>query len=110
MEIFCLYHFYDSLIVSCIYSQSKEIVTIPLFIVTCTVLYVSALASLKANMVDIKREEWIQDAEDCEKAGSAATCKSIIKSIIGINIEDEDKIRTWMEDADAVSLPLSSRR
>ena len=63
-----------------------------------------ALASLKANLVDIKREEWIQDAEDCEKAGSPATCKSIIKSVIGINIEDEDKIRTWMEDADAVSV------
>ena len=71
---------------------------------TLNIASLVALASLKANLVDIKREEWIQDAEDCEKAGSPATCKSIIKSVIGINIEDEDKIRTWMEDADAVSV------
>lgn len=54
-------------------------------------------------MVDIKREEWIQDAEDCEKAGSAATCRAIIKCVIGTGIEEEDRIRTWMDDADAVS-------
>lgn len=62
-----------------------------------------ALTSLNANMVDIKREEWIQDAEDCEKAGSTVTCKAIIKCVIGTGIEEEDRIRTWMDDADAVS-------
>ena len=55
-------------------------------------------------MVDIKREEWIQDAEDSEKAGSPITCRAVIKCIIGIGIEEEDKIRTWTDDADAVRL------
>ena len=59
-------------------------------------------------MVDIKREEWIQDAEDCEKAGSVATCKAIIKSVIGTSIEEEDRIRTWMDDADAVCILCKS--
>jgi len=54
-------------------------------------------------MVDIKREEWIQDAEDCEKAGSTETCRALITHVIGLNIEDEDKVHTWTEDADAVS-------
>ena len=29
------------------------------------------------------RDQWIQDAEDAEKAGSIKTCQSIIKYVIG---------------------------
>lgn len=67
-----------------------------------------ALTSLNANMVDVKREEWIQDAEDSEKAGSPITCRAIIKCVIGIGIEEEDKIRTWTDDADSVCVYYSS--
>ena len=34
-----------------------------------------ALASLRANMVEVNRELWITDAEDAEKAGSTATAQ-----------------------------------
>ena len=37
-----------------------------------------AVASLKANRVEINREHWIQDAEECDKAGSVATCQAIM--------------------------------
>lgn len=38
----------------------------------------SALTSLRANMVEINREQWIQDAEESEKAGSVITAQAIM--------------------------------
>lgn len=46
----------------------------------------------------------LQDAEECDKAGSVATCQAIMRAVIGIGIEEEDRKHTWMEDADSVSL------
>lgn len=43
-----------------------------------------------------------QDAEECDKAGSVATCQAIMRAVIGIGIEEEDRKHTWMEDADSV--------
>ncbi|XP_071804559.1 pre-mRNA-processing factor 6-like [Asterias amurensis] len=60
-----------------------------------------ALTSLRSNMVEINREQWIKDAEECEKAGSIATCQSIIRAVIGVGLEDEDRETTWMDDADS---------
>jgi pre-mRNA-processing factor 6 len=58
-----------------------------------------ALASLRANMVEINREHWLKDAIDCEKAGSVHTCQALIQNIIGIGIDEEDQADTWIEDA-----------
>uniref|UniRef100_A0A9J8DFM6 Pre-mRNA-processing factor 6 n=1 Tax=Cyprinus carpio carpio TaxID=630221 RepID=A0A9J8DFM6_CYPCA len=60
-----------------------------------------AITSLRANGVEINREQWIQDAEECDKAGSVATCQAVIRAVIGIGIEEEDCKHTWMEDADS---------
>lgn len=62
-----------------------------------------AITSLRANGVEINREQWIQDAEECDKAGSVATCQAVMRAVIGIGIEEEDRKHTWMEDADSVS-------
>jgi len=60
-----------------------------------------SITSLKANMVDINREQWIKDAEDSEKSGNVFTCKSIINNVIGIGIEEEDRKHSWMDDAES---------
>uniref|UniRef100_A0A8C6M8I7 Pre-mRNA-processing factor 6 n=1 Tax=Nothobranchius furzeri TaxID=105023 RepID=A0A8C6M8I7_NOTFU len=60
-----------------------------------------AITSLRANGVEINREQWIQDAEECDKAGSVATCQAVIRAVIGIGIEEEDRKHTWMEDSDS---------
>ncbi|XP_035659533.1 pre-mRNA-processing factor 6-like [Branchiostoma floridae] len=60
-----------------------------------------ALQSLRSNMVEINREQWIEDAEECEKAGSIITCQSIIRAVIGVGVEEEDRKHTWMEDAES---------
>lgn len=49
---------------------------------------------------------FLQDAEECDKAGSVATCQAVIRAVIGIGIEEEDRKHTWMEDAESVSLCL----
>lgn len=36
-----------------------------------------ALSSLKANMVEINREQWLKDAVETEKSGSVLTCQAI---------------------------------
>uniref|UniRef100_A0A8D3DKP0 Pre-mRNA-processing factor 6 n=1 Tax=Scophthalmus maximus TaxID=52904 RepID=A0A8D3DKP0_SCOMX len=60
-----------------------------------------AITSLHANGVEINREQWIQDAEECDKAGSVATCQAVIRAVIGIGIEEEDCKHTWMEDSES---------
>ncbi|XP_039250492.1 pre-mRNA-processing factor 6-like [Styela clava] len=59
-----------------------------------------SITSLKANMVDVNKEQWMKDAEEAEKAGSIHTCQSIVKHVIGIGVEDEDRKHTWMDDAE----------
>lgn len=49
----------------------------------------------------------LQDAEECDKAGSVATCQAVIRAVIGIGIEEEDCKHTWMEDSDSVSTSRS---
>ena len=43
-----------------------------------TVLFFLAVASLRANSVEINREQWIKDAEEADAAQSVATCQAIM--------------------------------
>ncbi|WAR16561.1 PRP6-like protein [Mya arenaria] len=65
------------------------------------------LNSLRANMVEINKEQWLKDAEDCEKSGSMHTCQAIVQAVIGIGVEEEDKKHTWMEDAESGDVPAA---
>lgn len=62
-----------------------------------------ALTSLSANGVEINREMWFQEAIESEKSGAVNCCQSIIRAIIGIGVEEEDRKQTWIDDADFVS-------
>uniref|UniRef100_A0A6B2KXN3 PRP1 splicing factor N-terminal domain-containing protein n=1 Tax=Arcella intermedia TaxID=1963864 RepID=A0A6B2KXN3_9EUKA len=59
-----------------------------------------AVKSLASYGVQIDREEWIAEAEKCEKAGSVETCRAIILETIALNVEDDDRKSTWCEDAE----------
>jgi pre-mRNA-processing factor 6 len=52
--------------------------------------------------VIIDREQWIKEAEKAEKAGGVATSQAIISEAIGMGVEDEDRKKTWIEDAEGV--------
>lgn len=59
-----------------------------------------ALKSLRANDVVIDRERWLQHAFDMERAGAVQTCVAIVKNVVAIGIEPEDRRRTWVDDAE----------
>ncbi|KAF1755291.1 hypothetical protein GCK72_021860 [Caenorhabditis remanei] len=59
-----------------------------------------ALNSLKANQVEINRDQWLKDAIDAEMAKCPITCQSIIQNVISLGVEDEDKRTTWLLDAE----------
>lgn len=59
-----------------------------------------AIQSLRNNGVEINRKHWLEDAANTEKAGSVLTCKAIIKHVIGIGIDEEEREGAWIEDAE----------
>ena len=61
-----------------------------------------SLKSLAANGVIIKRDEWLKEAEACERAqpGMVVTCRAIVKHVVGLGVEEEDRERTWLADAE----------
>ncbi|KAL0845656.1 hypothetical protein Bca101_018902 [Brassica carinata] len=42
----------------------------------------------------------LREAEVSERAGYVVTCKAIIKNVIGIGVDEEDRKRTWVADAE----------
>lgn len=59
------------------------------------------LVSLSQYQVIIDREHWLKEAQDAEWAGALLTCKFLIRNTIGLGIDEEDRLRTWMDDADS---------
>lgn len=60
-----------------------------------------AVTALSKKGTVLDREQWIKEAEQCEKENSISTCQAIIRATIGLGIEDEDRKLTWMEDAES---------
>lgn len=58
------------------------------------------MEALRANTVELSREEWIKEAEKAEKSGAPSTAQSIISCVIGMEIDEEDQKHIWMTDAD----------
>lgn len=59
------------------------------------------ISSLSANGVEINKELWMKDAMDAEKSGSIQTCQEIVKAVIGVGVDEEDRKDTWLEDAES---------
>lgn len=47
----------------------------------------------------IDRAKWIQHAYNMERAGAIATCGAIIRNVLEVGVEPEDRLRTWSDDA-----------
>ncbi|KAK9448472.1 PRP1 splicing factor, N-terminal-domain-containing protein [Limtongia smithiae] len=57
------------------------------------------VAELQRRGGMLKREQWIEEAESCEREGMPATCQAIIRATLGQGIEDDDREAVWLEDA-----------
>jgi hypothetical protein len=42
----------------------------------------------------------LKEAEKCEEDGSPRTCEAIVKSTVSMEVEEEDRLETWMGDAE----------
>ncbi|KAK9825509.1 hypothetical protein WJX74_002649 [Apatococcus lobatus] len=62
----------------------------------------NAIKSLANNSVVIDRDSWLKEAEGAERSQPplVATCHAIVAAVIGLGIEDMDRKRTWVADAE----------
>jgi len=47
----------------------------------------------------IPRDQWLEEAEKAERAQAPLTSAAIVQHTIGQNVEEEDRFRTWTQDA-----------
>ena len=60
-----------------------------------------AIKSLTLHQVHLEREQWLNEAEVAEKAGAARTAQAIIRETLALGVEEEDRKRIWLEDAES---------
>lgn len=61
----------------------------------------TGVAQLKKHQVLLTREQWLKEAEKCESDGSPRTCEAIVKATVAMEIEEEDRLDTWVGDAES---------
>ncbi|TFK38187.1 PRP1 splicing factor, N-terminal-domain-containing protein [Crucibulum laeve] len=61
----------------------------------------AGVRELRRHQVLLTREQWLKEAERCEEEGSPRTCEAIVKATVAMELEEEDRLDTWVGDADA---------
>lgn len=59
------------------------------------------ISVLQQYQVVMDREKWLQEAETAEFEKYPLTCQAIVKATISMGVEPEDRLRTWVDDAQA---------
>ena len=54
--------------------------------------------------VAIDRNDWLQEAKNAEESGSKQVCASIVHHTLDLGVEEEDRLVTWADDAEACLL------
>ena len=67
-----------------------------------------ALVSLSQYQVVISREAWLREAEAAETAGSPMTCAAIVKHVLPLGVDEEDRLRVWTDDAEVMNASSSA--
>ena len=58
-----------------------------------------AVAGLMAKQVMMDRETWLKEAERVESEGSPVTARAIVKATLHLDVEEDQRMSTWMDDA-----------
>jgi pre-mRNA-processing factor 6 len=61
----------------------------------------AGVRGLRRHQVLLTREQWLKEAERCESEGSPRTCEAIVKATVAMELEDEDRLDTWVGDAES---------
>jgi len=60
-----------------------------------------AVRSLDKHDAIVSRAQWLKEAEAAEGSGAPLTSAAIVKCTVGRGVDDEDRQRTWADDANA---------
>ena len=60
-----------------------------------------AVRSLDKHDAVVTRAQWLKEAEAAETSGAPLTSVAIVKCTVGRDVDDEDRQRTWADDANA---------
>lgn len=66
-----------------------------------------AVRSLDQHEAIVSRAQWLKEAEAAEAAGAPLTSAAIVKCTVGRGVDDEDRQRTWADDANAALSRMS---
>ncbi|KAL0574605.1 U4/U6 x U5 tri-snRNP complex subunit Prp1 [Marasmius crinis-equi] len=61
----------------------------------------TGVKELRRHQVLLTREQWLKEAEKCEAQGSVRTCEAIVKATVFMDVEEEDRLDTWIDDAES---------
>ena len=61
----------------------------------------TAVRTLRAHGVLLTCEQWLKEAERCEAEGTPRRCKAIPSATVAMDVEEEDRLATWLGDAEA---------
>ena len=61
----------------------------------------AGVRELRRHQVFLTREQWLKEAEKCEEDRSMRTCEAIVKATVSMEIEEEDRLDTWLGDAES---------
>ncbi|KAF9320561.1 hypothetical protein BG003_005744, partial [Podila horticola] len=62
-----------------------------------------AVKQLAVKEAALTRDQWLEEAERCEKNGFINTCQAIVRTTIAMGVEEPDLKSTWMEDAESAT-------
>jgi pre-mRNA-processing factor 6 len=58
-----------------------------------------AYRSLQKHHAAITRAQWLHEAESAESSGAPRTSAAIVRYTVGQDVDPEDRLRTWADDA-----------
>ncbi|KAF8151308.1 PRP1 splicing factor, N-terminal-domain-containing protein [Crassisporium funariophilum] len=61
----------------------------------------AGVRELRRHQVLLTRDQWLKEAERCESEGSPRTCEAIVKATVAMEVEEEDRLDTWVGDAES---------
>lgn len=61
-----------------------------------------ALKSLTAQQAAVDRDTWLRLAEEAEKSSAPRTAAAIVSATADVGVEEADRRRTWLADAEAL--------
>ncbi|KAJ3089722.1 Pre-mRNA-processing factor 6, partial [Physocladia obscura] len=65
------------------------------------ILIKNAVKTLAAKGSTLDRDSWLTEAETCEREGYPVTAQSVVKATVSIDVDEQDQLATWLEDAES---------